>query len=212
MLSKDVWRGGGEKKVRQINNGILSGLCSLSLSFSLSYSSCSGPLQLSQADFIAEPWKVSKTGKRWQDQLIYVCIILNKWFARKCVSNLLWSNKSTYQLCCWTKKLVPPCLAAIKRLNFRNDGHAGSVISSKSSKMEWIYQMELRTTKGGHSALPLPDLYLRICTNCSQTRGQSPCHSTVFCIGERAGTTGKSSWSKPLGYTVPKLQLTRLVQ
>lgn len=112
MLSKDVWRGGGEKKVRQINNGILSGLCSLSLSFSLSYSSCSGPLQLSQADFIAEPWKVFKTGKRWQDQPIYVCIILNKWFTRKCVSNLLWSNKCTYQLCCWTKKLVPPCLCS----------------------------------------------------------------------------------------------------
>lgn len=71
MLSKDVWRGGGGKKVRQINNGILSGLCSLSLTLSLSlslslflfYSSRLGAPQLSQADFIGKPWKVSKTGK-----------------------------------------------------------------------------------------------------------------------------------------------------
>ena len=56
-------QGGGKERVGQINNGILSGLGSLPLSFSLSVSvsvSCSGPLLLSQANFIAGPWTWAK--------------------------------------------------------------------------------------------------------------------------------------------------------
>lgn len=70
---RDVWRGGGTERVGQINNGILSGLSSLPLSFSLSVSvsvSCPGPLLLSQADFIARPWTWAKQA----NSTVWLCV------------------------------------------------------------------------------------------------------------------------------------------
>lgn len=74
---RDVWKGGGKERVGQINKGILSGLRSLPLSFSLSVSvsvSCSGPLLLSQADFIARPWTWAKQANSMTVRLISMSV------------------------------------------------------------------------------------------------------------------------------------------
>lgn len=79
MLSKDVWRGGGEKKVRQINNGILSRLCSLSLLFSVPLSLL---LILFRAPISFTSWVHSRTLKSiqncqtlWQDLPVHMFVL-----------------------------------------------------------------------------------------------------------------------------------------
>lgn len=83
---RDVWRGGGKEGVGQINNGILSGLGSLPLSFSLSVSVS----VLFRAPAAFPSWFHSKaldmgqTGQLYDCVCLYLCVCM--WLtARKCV-------------------------------------------------------------------------------------------------------------------------------
>lgn len=75
----DVWRGGGRERVGQINNGILSGLSSLPLSFSPCFCLC----VLSRAPAAFPSWfhskalDMSQTGQLHEYVCLYLCVYLS---------------------------------------------------------------------------------------------------------------------------------------
>lgn len=97
---RDVWRGGGKERVGQINNGILSGLCSLSRCLSFSFCLCLCVLFSAPAAFPSlfhsRTLDISQKSQLYDYMClymdVYVCICMQL-TARKCVTSVVAERK-----------------------------------------------------------------------------------------------------------------------